>query len=57
MIFYADIKHLIFDRKVQVRTNEIYLFVMREYIKAIPQYTKFSAQTVRFSYKKLIEIH
>ena len=60
MTFYAYIEHIIFDRKVQVRTNEICLFVMRGYIKIIPYYTKNSAHSVRFSYKinnqsKLIE--
>ena len=46
-----DILRVFFDRKVQVRTNEICLFVMRGYIKIIPNYTKISAHSVRFSYK------
>ena len=48
---YAYIEHFIFDRNVQVRTNEICLFVMREYIKTIPKYTKISVYSVRFSYR------
>lgn len=48
---YACIENLIVDRKVQVRANEIFLFVMCEYIKIIPKYTIISADTVRFSYE------
>ena len=51
MTFYAYIEHLIFDRKVQVRTHEICLFVMRGYIKILPNVTKISAHSERFSYK------
>ena len=51
MTFYAYIEHLISDREVQVRTNEICLFVMREYIKTIPKYTKITIHSVRFSYR------
>ena len=49
MTFYTYIEHLIFDRKV--RTHEICLFVMHEYIKTIPTYKNITAHSVRISYK------
>lgn len=37
-------------KKVQLQTNEICLFVMREHVKIISNYTKISTHKERFSY-------